>query len=990
MRPHRLRLTAFGPFGGEAEVDFDTMAAGGLFLLQGDTGAGKTSILDALAFALYGSVPGQRSGPKRLRSDHADPSLRTSVELEVTLGRRRLKVTRWPEQERPKQRGSGTTRDPAKVLLQEAVDGGWRTVSTRVQEADAELHGLLGMSAEQFHQVVCLPQGEFARFLRSDAGERAQLLQRLFGTDRFRRVEEWLAERRRSCAAEFEAAVGAVLRLAARVAQAAGVEEPPVVEDAPPAADWALEVAESAAAAAEQAEAEAEAADAAVAEAERLQREARELDRRQRRKAELLQRQAAVEQARPVVTELTARLTSGRRAQAVRSDLDQLARRRTGAERARKELERAQEQAIGFVSDAADLPGLREQVQQRRRRLAELEAAQRLEEDLGRERSVEKAAQRAAAQAEAEGRRQRELLETAPQRIETLRQALAEADAARLEIVQVAADQQRLERAQRDVAALDHAGGRRTEAEVQLLTARERAVDLREEAARLRVERFDFMIAELSAGLVDGDPCPVCGSPDHPDPSEVRGSRVTKEQEDAARAASDKAQQVVADLKATIAGLDAEIAGLRQALRDAEVADRDSVQLEAEAAELGARLRLLGRAANGADARRAELDTALQDERRLAQAARDCAHAEQVETERAREAAARAAELAQRLDEVLQGAADVRTARLREQSAIERIDALLERSAAASAAEQELTDAEETAARAVAEAGFPDSAAAAAALLDDRTMSEIERQVAEAAAAEAAVVAALADPELAVDLDVPSPLPARTEAYRAAQREARDRTAAAAKLRARATELARLAPAYAEQVDRLVPLRQRAVEVRQLADLAAGGGSNRLRMTLSAYVLAARLEEVASVASDRLRRMTQGRYTLVHTDAGRGNGRSGLGLLVCDAWTGQDRETATLSGGETFLTSLALALALGDVVTAESGGADIDALFIDEGFGSLDEQTLEEVMDTLDSLREGGRMVGLVSHVAELRMRIPAQIHVRKGRQGSSVSVLPG
>jgi exonuclease SbcC len=178
--------------------------------------------------------------------------------------------------------------------------------------------------------------------------------------------------------------------------------------------------------------------------------------------------------------------------------------------------------------------------------------------------------------------------------------------------------------------------------------------------------------------------------------------------------------------------------------------------------------------------------------------------------------------------------------------------------------------------------------------------------------------------------------------------------------------------------------------VRQLADLAAGGGANRLRMTLSAYVLAARLEEVAAVASERLRRMTQGRYTLIHTDASRGNGRAGLGLLARDAWTGQDRDTATLSGGETFLASLALALALGDVVTAEAGGAAVDALFIDEGFGSLDEDTLEEVMDTLDGLREGGRLVGLVSHVGELRMRIPSQINVRKGRNGSTVSVCPG
>jgi len=154
-------------------------------------------------------------------------------------------------------------------------------------------------------------------------------------------------------------------------------------------------------------------------------------------------------------------------------------------------------------------------------------------------------------------------------------------------------------------------------------------------------------------------------------------------------------------------------------------------------------------------------------------------------------------------------------------------------------------------------------------------------------------------------------------------------------------------------------------------------------MSLSAFVLAARLEEVATAATERLVAMTSGRYSLIHTDARRGAGRSGLGLLACDAWTGVDRDTSTLSGGETFLASLALALGLADVVTAEAGGTRIEALFVDEGFGSLDEETLDEVMTVLDGLREGGRMVGIVSHVAELKQRIPAQIRVHKGQAGS-------
>ena len=213
--------------------------------------------------------------------------------------------------------------------------------------------------------------------------------------------------------------------------------------------------------------------------------------------------------------------------------------------------------------------------------------------------------------------------------------------------------------------------------------------------------------------------------------------------------------------------------------------------------------------------------------------------------------------------------------------------------------------------------------------------------------------------------------------------------ALAAQVRAeqKAEQLADLAPQLSTSLQELTPLAARAAEARQLADLAAGQGANTLRMTLSSFVLAARLEEVAAAASQRLLATTSGRYSLIHTDARRGAGRSGLGLLACDAWTGVDRDTSTLSGGETFLASLSLALGLADVVTAEAGGTRIEALFVDEGFGSLDEDTLEEVMTVLDGLREGGRMVGIVSHVAELKQRIPAQVRVHKGHAGSHVTL---
>src|SRR5271157_1511154 len=224
MRPHRLRVTAFGAFGGTVQVSFDDLAASGLFLLHGETGAGKTTLLDAIGFALYGRVPGERGKARRLRSDHAAPGTATEVQLEATIGGRRMRITRKPEQERPKLRGTGTTTEQAKVLLEEFTGASWRAVSIRAGEADTEIADLMGMSADQFFQVVLLPQGEFARFLHADAGDRAKLLQRLFGTDRFHAVEEWLARRRKATADEVLAAEIAISGLLARVAQAAGAD----------------------------------------------------------------------------------------------------------------------------------------------------------------------------------------------------------------------------------------------------------------------------------------------------------------------------------------------------------------------------------------------------------------------------------------------------------------------------------------------------------------------------------------------------------------------------------------------------------------------------------------------------------------------------------------------------------------------------------------------------------------------------------------------
>ncbi|WP_336921100.1 SbcC/MukB-like Walker B domain-containing protein, partial [Aquipuribacter sp. SD81] len=311
-------------------------------------------------------------------------------------------------------------------------------------------------------------------------------------------------------------------------------------------------------------------------------------------------------------------------------------------------------------------------------------------------------------------------------------------------------------------------------------------------------------------------------------------------------------------------------------------------------------------------------------------------------------------------------------------------------------ARQEAEQQAERTRAAALEAGFADPAAALAAARTPAALAEARRRVAAHDEERSAVAGRLEaveagltglPPDLPRDVDGAEVHLADTEHLLADAVEAHRGAARDLVLAERSLEgLARAVPRLVAHERALDPLREAARDARALADLCAG--DNDRGIPLSTYVLAAHLEQVVSAANGRLERMSEGRYTLVHVDEGEDRRRrAGLGLAVLDAWTGAQRPAGTLSGGETFLASLALALGLADVVTAEAGGTRIDALFVDEGFGTLDPEALDRAMDVLDGLQEHGRVVGLVSHVEELRRRVPRQLHVRRERHGSTVVV---
>jgi exonuclease SbcC len=987
MRPHLLRMSAFGPFAGSVEIDFDRLAEGGLFLMHGATGAGKTSVLDALSFALYGRVAGVR-GVQRLRSDHAEPQIRTEVQLEVSIGGRRLRIVRTPAQQRPKLRGSGTTTEPASVALDEwdeGSPGGWRRRSSRVGEVDGELSELLGMSADQFHQVVLLPQGEFARFLHSDAGERTQLLQRLFGTDRFRRIEDWLAEQRRQTREAWEQRRQRAWRVVARIAQAGDTAEPADLPDI----EWADELVAEAREAAEAARLQAAAAHEAHAAARRLSDAALDLDRRQRRRAEALQQREVLMAGEALIAEAVAEIEVAQRAAVVRPMLDaQQARQRQHAQACA-----AGEQAVAQLpEELRSATG----AQLSRAAAESHEALGRLVEAEEVEQAAIASAREASGAVEAAQQAQQQLAELAQQQSQAP-QARAAAqqrvDAARAAQVQLPEARQavaRLEEARSTAEALATCDRQVERLSADHLASRERAAELQEVLNDLRSDRIDGMIAELASRLVDDTPCPVCGAQDHPEPSEVRGRHVSREDEQAAALAAQQARDVAAAIGEQLAVAQAAQSTAQMRLQELGRLDASAALLRADRDEAAAAVLRLDQAAQQCEAAEAAV-TAV--DAAAGEAAREVSRLQaelQAAGERQAAASERRVALESRLRAMLGDAQSVADARRRASRRLTLIETAQTALAAIEQASVESAAAETAARQAATRAGFASPAEARAALRDPELLSAMQQQVTEAQEKKAAIEGLLADPDLAVEVEPAAPVQATAAKTRAAEAAGREAELVLAKAVQRVEQLTVLAAELDRSLRELEPVARAAQQVKELADLTAGFGANRLNMPLSAYVLAARLEEVAEAASHRLRAMTQGRYTLVHSDLSRGNARSGLRLLVSDAWTGQDRDTATLSGGETFLASLALALGLAEVVTAAAAGAPLEALFVDEGFGTLDEETLNEALEVLDGLREGGRLVGIVSHVPGLRERIPSQLRVHKGVAGSRIELRDG
>ncbi|MFJ9026339.1 AAA family ATPase [Streptomyces sp. NPDC102259] len=999
MRLHSLRLQAFGPFARRHTVDFDALSADGLFLLHGDTGAGKSTLFAAICFALYGLPPHERN--MRLRSDHAPADLLTEVTLEVTLAGKRLQIRRIPAQKRPHLRNSAELVDQKaetylhQWVLDEHGHGQWEGVIKSHKEAGEEIKSLLRLTRQQFCQVVLLPQNEFTKFLRADASERRILLGTLFGTRRFGLIEEFLANRKNLTAKTRDEARADVLRLAERIQQAAGDELEPA-QDAPraddpatltaPARAWAGALHRQALIRQDAADTDTETAAQQLGEARLAEQTVRDLHRLQQAHRTTAHDLELLHEQTTHHDDLAERRDRAAKAQQLQSVLETAHTADLEHTRARDDDSRARA-LLPPEHASLDTAGL-------------THAAQQLHADTGAAQALlpeEATLQRHTAELATLDRERQQLTETltdAQEWLNALPQRRADL-VARLEAARSAQEtgreltptlnlvEKQLEAARRRDALDQQVSGARTtlsRAERDSEQAAQTYVDIRR-------RRTDGIVAELAGRLVDGEDCPVCGSPTHPAPATAQPGQPTAADEQAAEAAHTRAQQSENKAKEALAQLNEQAATARgEAGGDTPLAD-----LTAHRTDLAQRL--ADALSQAADAGPAGEQLALLEKEQA-----DTEHTRNTATARLGAADAtydslytQREELTHRLAAALNGHATLadRITRLTQNAG--RLEA-----AAACAATVATTAADRRNATALAEqaalaAGFASPADAFAARLPDDELTAIDSEITQWREQCLVLTARLAEPELQAAIVQPSAdlEHAVTELNTATTTHSRT-AALATQAAARATALATLTGQLETQIQRLEPLEDDYRTVDHLHGLISGGStSNQLRMQLESYVLAARLEDVVDAANTRLSRMSHHRFTLVHSDdrAARG-AKSGLDLKVLDAWSGHKRHTDTLSGGESFYVSLALALGLADIVTAEAGGQALDTLFIDEGFGTLDEDTLHQVLDVLDSLRAHDRTVGLISHVPELRRRITQRLHISKHIDGSTLTHL--
>ena len=1011
MRPVRLTLQAFGPYPARSEIDFRAALNAGLFGIYGQTGSGKSTLFSAMTFALFGRPAKEEQEASSLRADHADAGLITEVEFIFEINEKRYVILRRPEQMRAKSRGEGETKSPHEAWIFDATgiaveaitpqNRGRMIAEKKVGLVDGAITDLLGYGAEQFRQIVLLPQGRFETFLSAKTRERLDILRDLFDVSRYRSLAAWLKSQAETAAKQGREERDLVMR---RLEEEgfAGLEELEA------GLAEALRAKEAAAAAEEIVLAEQALCGGAFAEGQRLDeliaaraRMAAELAGLEARSSEISALEQDVSRAERAAA--LADLARFAAARAQDSEAAQAAFAQAEAERVRaaEALHQAETALQKQVSEVGE-NGALERAAQDLTRYAEAAA-------LAEARATEAARARVLAEAKAADVRAKGALNAElTERATIARAALKAAEAAALKRAELGAKTAEIsavfEQAKGYEAAQEarqRAADQAALAETALLDARSKHMKSRDTLAEIKAEARHAEALELAQYLQAGAPCPVCGSAEHPSPAHGRAMSDLP-------ARAEAAEQVAAATEADLRDKERDFSAANALMIERERLLGASAPPAQTAADYAARLHEL---------RAQEAEIAAPDPQAQARldaleaqiAAQTAALAEATAAQAAAQTAAQIAEERQK-DALALIPEALRDAKILAQNQADNARALKERAEA----DKRLTSAKTEALQAQITAENAQKARAQSAAQAAEAATEFAARLQAAGLAPAdfealqPLIAQLDELRTAIKAHHETLTRARLEAQRLeaeiAGRAAPDLAAlhaafTAAEAATRAASQARAASEHRHKVliklvedltARLKTLEAHEAQTAPLRRLSAlANGENPLKLDLETYAIGAMFDQVLAAANLRLEPMTVGRYRLERGVEGAGRGRRGLELQVFDLHTGKARATSTLSGGEGFIAALALALGLADVVENASGKVRLDTVFIDEGFGSLDTEngsgTLNQVLDVLSGLVSAQRAVGIISHVPLVQEAIPNGFYIRKTQSGSVV-----
>ena len=1011
MRPLKLIISAFGPFPHQETIDFSELGQSPFFLINGPTGSGKSTILDAICYALYGSTTGNERTGDQMRSDLADSNTATQVCFEFELGIKRFRIERKPEQWLPKLRGDGLTQHKHSATLEQFNQDDWQTLAAKPNQVNQMINDIIGLSGDQFRQVMVIPQGKFRDLLLASSKDREQIFGQLFSTSVYSRLESALAEKAggiRKAKDSFDQQLKGILDLVSVDSEA---QLKHTIDTITP--DLAL----------------------ATKECEQLARELSQAKLEHQQQVNLVERfalrdklsqQIAInEDQRPSVENSRAlrdkavaaekiahlnkaRLESEQKLVSLNKTLEDLRQQKSTLS---IQLDQAEVSSLNAQKALEDKPKLQQalfELEQQRVRVGEIEKLHNHIALL--------TAKQTKTEGEISDKQEAQLRYQA--KLNELELQSKQASDAQQKLAHLRLDLEKLSPLKKLFQQVNVFHKQLTDLKAQLETTSKIGESQRIEQQKAAMSAMTLegqwllnQAAELAKQLGEDSPCPVCGSTQHPAPAQFSGDVVTKNQVDAARAIANDSELKLKDVENKILFLNQDIARVSKEL--SAVSADISVSWQGTEQALDEQIALLN--AEILELTRLDLPTILQrlEKGKLvveqgAELLRSLDKQRELNTIDMTSSRAQLNTLTQEKNQQVtreQINAEIENTKLliakleqnahnTQQEALSLSTKLTVITTQLASTEAELlqwqTQDNENITlwlQALENSQFIDEHAFQSAY---KPLMEIEKLSQEIKAFDDLQIKLNSQLEQIaaelLNLELPNLLIYEHKIATANEQFV-----------SRSKQLSGIKSQYDalnQANTRLDVLKQKNQQLEDeykvfgtLSDVA--NGKNHLRVSLHRFVLGVLLDDVLIQASSRLQKMSFGRYRLIRkNERSKGNASSGLDLLVEDSYTSKTRDVATLSGGESFIAALSLALALSDVVQAHSGGVRLDTLFIDEGFGSLDTESLDLAIQTLIELQKGGRTIGIISHVNELKEQMECRIDIKRGQNGSTIKLV--